>query len=349
MHICILADPIDNQKAGVHVYTKKLIQNLLKIDYKNNYSFIHLNENKFFKGTKNFVITRKKIPGYGTYRKFFLIPNLLKKLNPDIVIETMHIGPFRTSKNSKRAVIIHDLTPILFPEFHIKRSTIIHKLFLRRVIKNADLIICPSENTKKDILNYQETKANIEIVPPGIDKPNNTKLPSMFAKPYLLFLGTIEPRKNLGILIDAFRALKKEQQIPHRLILAGEIGWKSKKIIKKANHKHIHLTGYVNQKEKNSLLQNANIFIYPSFYEGFGIPPMEALSYGIPTICSTGGSLNEIFSDHCLMFEPNDKKTLKKQILKLIKNKTRNYIKNPILKFTWEKNAQKFLEVIESV
>jgi len=147
MHICILADVIDNQNAGIHHYTKNLIENLLKLDRKNRYSFIHQKENIFFKNTENYIIPSKKGFGNETYRKFFKIPKLIKKLKPDMVLEPCHIGPFNIPKNIKRVTIIHDLTPIIFPNFHIKKSTIIHKLLLGKIIKNADMIITPSENT----------------------------------------------------------------------------------------------------------------------------------------------------------------------------------------------------------
>lgn len=354
MHISILADPVDNQKAGVHVYTKNLIENLLRLDQQNSYSFVHLKENNLFKGLRDFVIPRKKIPGYGSYRKFHLIPQLLSKINPDIVLETMHIGPFRTPPRAKKATIIHDLTPILFPQFHINRSSIIHKLFLSKVIKEADLIICPSKNTKNDIKNYCNTKALIKVIPPGITPAVKTKYPPLFPTPYSLYFGTIEPRKNLETLIQAFQELKKEANIPHHLILAGEIGWKSKKILQKSHHPDIVLTGYVNQKEKISLFQNADIFIYPSFYEGFGIPPLEALSYQIPTICSNGGSLKELFKDYSLQFDPQDKNTLKAHLKQLIQNKNsqtqfkeagRAYAQQ----FTWEKTAKLTLEAFNEI
>lgn len=354
MHIVILADPIDNQRAGVYVYTKNLIEQLLKFDKKNKYSFIHERKNVFFNKTNNYIIPKKNRPGYGTYRKFFLIPKLIKKLKPDIVFEPCHIGPFHTPPSAKRVVMIHDLSPILFPEFHIKRSTIIHKLLLKRALRSSDLILTASEKTKQDIQKYCKTKAKIAVIPLGIFQPKNNlhtqKSTTKFKKfPYFLYLGTIEPRKNLATLIDIFEDLKKAHKIPHKLIIAGEIGWHSKKILKKIRkNKDIILTGHISEKQKSDYYKNADIFIYPSIYEGFGLPPLEAISYGTPVICSDGGSLKEIFKNHALLFAPNDKETLKKHILTLLKNKRlrkkliiagKNYSKN----FTWQKTAKKTL------
>lgn len=354
MHIVILADPIDNQRAGVYVYTKNLIEQLLKIDKKNKYSFIHERKNAFFKKTNHYIIPKKNLLGYGTYRKFFLIPKLIKKLKPDIVFEPCHIGPFRTPLSAKRVVMIHDLSPILFPKFHIKRSTIIHKLFLKRALRSSDLILTASEKTKQDIKKYVQTKAKIKVIPLGISQPKEEifKIRQTTTKsqnPYFLYLGTIEPRKNLATLINAFQDLKKNHKIPHKLILAGEIGWHPEKILKKIRkNKDIILTGYLSEKEKADYYKNADIFIYPSLYEGFGLPPLEAMSYGTPVICSNGGSLKEIFKNHALLFNPKDKKTLKKHILTLLRNKNlrkklittgKNYSKD----FTWQKTAKNTL------
>jgi glycosyltransferase involved in cell wall biosynthesis len=357
MHIAIISDPVDTQTAGIHFYTKHLIEALLKIDKKNKYTFIHPQKNIFFKKTNHFVVPRKKgIPGYESYRKFVKIPNLLEKLKPDVVVETSHIGPFRVPKNSKRATIIHDLTPIIFPHFHIKRSTIIHSLALPNLLKTSDLIITPSQNTKNDILRLYKTKNNIEVILEGIDKPAKNPTRPHIKQPYILYVGTIEPRKNLELLIDAFLELKKEHKIPHQLVIAGGLGWKTEKIMQKAaqNKRNIIITDYIPEKEKASLYKHADIFVYPSLYEGFGLPPLEAMSYGIPVICSTGGSLKEIFSNHALMFEPQNKKALKSHILKLSKDQTLRIklIKNGLeysKKFTWELTAKKVIKALEKL
>lgn len=364
MHITILADPIDNQKAGVHTYTKNLILEFLeqtntskesqKIE-KTTFTFIHEKENFFFdelqKKYPNFshlIIPRRKIPGYNSLRKFVLIPLTIRKIKPDLVLEPCHIGPFNLPKNIKRAVVIHDLTPILFPKFHIKKSTIIHRLLLKKALKRADLIITASERNKKDILNYCNTETRIEVIPLGLPKRNNPppkRLPS--TPPYILYLGTIEPRKNLEILIDAFTELKKEEKIPHNLILAGETGWKAKKILEKAkNTPGVILSGYVNEEEKEKLYSNADIFVYPSIYEGFGLPPMEALQYGIPVICSTGGALKEVYKNRASLFDPTDKQKLKTLMLKHIK---KNRLNPPSQIPTFEKTAKKTLQILKSL
>ncbi len=359
MHIVILADPVDNQKAGVFIYSKKIIENLLKIDKKNTYSFIHLNKNPFFKGKNHHIIPRLKIPGYGTFRKFFLIPRLIKKLKPDIVWEMCHIGPFNIPKNIKRVVTIHDLTPILFPQFHIKNSIINHKIHLKRIVKNADLILCPSQNTKKDIEKIYRTKAKIAVTPLGIDTYNKDRQHRPIKKqskaPYLAYLGTIEPRKNLEMLIKAFSELKKEKDIPHQLLLAGEIGWKAAGIMQKIQQtKDVKHLNYLSENQKAQFLKNADVFIYPSLYEGFGLPILEAMSHKTPVIFAKNSSMNEYFGNYGLSFPPQSKKTLKKHIFTLLTHhqkakkigeKGYKYSKS----FSWKKTAKETLENFEQI
>lgn len=352
MHITILADAIDNQNAGVHYYLKNLIENLLKIDRKNKYSFIHCKKNSFFDDKEHYIIPQTKGPGTETIRRFHKIPKLIKKLNPDAVWQPCHIGPFNIPKNIKRIVTIHDLTPLLFPQFHTARGKIIHRLLLGKTLKNADLILTPSETTKHDIISRYNPFAPIAVTPLGVNKPSRTFEISgrPEVKPYILYLGTIEPRKNLELLIDAFLEL----DLPQKLVLAGAKGWKNSHILKKVGksakggpkHPKITLLTNVSEEEKAALYTHADAFVYPSIYEGFGLPPLEAMSYGIPVICSTGGSLKELYSKNALMFDPKDKETLKSHL--------QNFKQAPKSKdfastFTWEKTAEKTLKAFNQL
>ncbi len=355
MRILILADAVDNQNAGVHFYTKNLIKQLLKIDKKNKYSFIHCEKNEFFKNTENHIIKQHHYPGSESLRRFIIIPRLIKKLSPDIVLQPCHIGPFLIPKHVKRAVTIHDLTPVTYKKFHTPRGIIVHQLFLKKTLQNADLILTPSKTTASDIRKLYNPQASISVTPLGINNPKETNFPRPIEEPYILYLGTIEPRKNLETLVDAFMELKIQNQIPHKLVFAGAIGWKSKKLLEKIkNNKEIILTGYLQEDEKTTYYKHADMFVYPSIYEGFGLPPLEAMSHGVPIICSTGGSLKEIFSNHALIFEPKDKKRLKEHILSLLNNQE---LKNKLISnglsyaktFTWEDTAKKTLKAFEEI
>lgn len=345
MHIVILADPVDNQSAGVHVYTKNLIENLLKVAPEHKFTFIHERENDFFDSKDHHIIPKKNGIGSGTKRKFFEIPKLLEKLQPDLVFEPCHIGPFRVPEGTKKATMIHDLTPVLFPHFHINRSAIVHKLLLKKVLRDSHLILTASNNTKKDIKNYSNTSAPIKVIPLGLDHIEETKEGRMIKSPYLLYLGTIEPRKNLELLIDAF----EELHLDHKLVLAGEIGWKADKVIAKAKRNpNIVLTKFIDEDERSSLYKHADAFIYPSIYEGFGFPPLEALKHGTPVIASNGGSLGEILDGQAKLFNPHKKEELKAHIKKVLECEPA--VDNSFLeKYQWEKTALQTIKAFEEI
>ncbi|MBT4917107.1 glycosyltransferase family 4 protein [Candidatus Peregrinibacteria bacterium] len=369
MHIVVLADAVDNQNAGIHVYTKKLIENLLKIDKKNRYTFIHCEDNEFFKGKEHHIVRKKKGKGRSTARRAWHLPKLIRELNPDILWEPCHIPPYRIPGHIKTVVTIHDLTPVLFPEFHTFRGKTIHKLFLRKILKAADLILTPSKTTKRDIRKIYSPDTAIEVTTLGIDKPNmkahrpKTKPPHHITlgaphQPYILSLGTLEPRKNLEMLIDVFLELKMDHQIPHKLVLAGAKGWKNKRLLAKTAHPDIVVTGHITEGEKASYYRHADMFVYPSIYEGFGLPPLEAMSYGIPVVCSTGGSLKEIFGNHSLSFKPTDAAALKKNILSLTSSKSPSQkLRKKLVeegkaysnKFTWKRTAEKTLKAFKNI
>ena len=154
MHIAIIADPLDKQKAGIHYLTKHLVYNLLKLDKKNRYSIIRFKkEADQLKGNKTIVLKNTLPFLYNDpVRTFITLPLLLRKLKPDIVIETAHFGPFNLPKKIKRVTIIHDLSPIRFPKFHPFLSQFLQRIFFSGIIKRADLLITNSENTSLDLL-----------------------------------------------------------------------------------------------------------------------------------------------------------------------------------------------------
>lgn len=344
MHLTILADTIDNQSAGIHVYTKNLIQQLSKIPTL-RLSLIHQRPNNFFNHKEHYLIPRLGYPGSDTIRRFIKIPRLIRRLKPDAVLEPCHIGPFNLSKNIKRILTIHDLTSVLFPEHHTFKNRFIHKLLLSRSIRNADLILTPSQTTKDDIIYHYSPLSPISVTPLGANFPGEISNPAP-QTPYFLYLGTIEPRKNLQTLIKAFNAFKSQTDHPHQLIIAGSQGWKSSKLLSEiTKNPDIILTNYVRESEKSNLFHHASAFIYPSLYEGYGLPPQEALAHGTPLICSTGGALAEIYSNEALTFEPLDSNTLT-QHLKTVLTLARPHRK--ILN-TWEYTGHKTIEALRKI
>ena len=173
MKIAIIADPLDNQRGGVHVYTKNVVNALQ--DRLDEIELILIRERidtSLSEKINQIAIPNTKLPiGYASFRLFVLIPNVLRKIKPDIVIEPAHFGPFNLKKSVKRVTVIHDLTPIIFPQYHRWHSQFLQRIFLKRILCNADMVISNSENTSNDLRRiYKCTQEKIGTIPLGYDR-----------------------------------------------------------------------------------------------------------------------------------------------------------------------------------
>lgn len=358
MRIFILADPLDNQSAGIHYYTRNLIEALGELDHEAEYYIIRQKKDDLFPADRQVIIKNYRFPGYAALRMFFLIPRKLKSLGADIVIEPAHFGPFNLGRKIKRVTVIHDLTPILFPRLHRFHSQLLQRIFLKGILKRADLIITNSNNTTRDV---------IEFFPSGKEKTHSIYLGKdenitftdqlkdksiqQSGKPYFLFAGTIEPRKNLECLLDAFTIFKDQSRSGHQLVIAGQKGWKSNAFFKSLKHhkyrQDIILTGYVPRESMASLYSHALAFIFPSLYEGFGLPVVEAMSCGTPCLLSRTSSLPEIGGEAALYFDLPEASGLARLMDEIVsKDELRSELSDRSIKqaekFTWKMHAHKF-------
>lgn len=343
MRIALLADPIDDQRAGIHYYTKHLCQALINNPGDHEFVFIHQKENKFFEGTEHYIIPDyNKVPGWTSLRKFYLIRRLVKKLKVDAVWEPAHFGPFNLPSRIKRITTIHDLTPILFPQWHTFMTRFLHKIFLRRIVRNADQLIVPSNSTRRDLIAYEPTASNkIQVIPLATEftgnEPTDKKLLTKhnIATPYFLFVGTIEPRKGLPTLLQAFHKVRTNHKC--QLVIVGGHGWHETEILNQIKNakfsKDIILTGYVPRKQLPTFYQHAHAFIFPSAYEGFGLPVLEAMTFGTPCLLTDNSSLPEVAGKSALYFRPNDHDTLA--------NLMRQLLINPALKTNLQSSCEK--------
>jgi len=357
MKIAIIADALDTQQAGIHVYVKELLNAIYSLDCSHDIHIIRASENKNYPKWKEHYIMVKRIPFHIRWRQLTSIPALLNKLNPDIVFETAHFGPFRLRKEIKRVTMIHDLTPILFPEYHSFSSYIAHKLLLKGIIKRADHVIVNSKHTQSDLAEWSpvsRNKSKIVHLAPLTKLPTNNDLPVIEGR-YILTVGTIEPRKNHLQLVEAFENLRNSRI---KLVIAGSIGWKSKKIvtrIKNSSKKDsIKLIGRVSNKTLANLYQNAEMMVYPSYYEGFGLPVLEAMQYGIPVLCSDSSSLPEVGGKAALYFPLGNISALTQLISEVLDNeqlRTEIQIasKAQAELFSWKMAAVETLELLESI
>ncbi|MCF6171093.1 MAG: glycosyltransferase family 4 protein [Bacteroidales bacterium] len=366
MKIAILADPLDGQYAGIHVYTRELIDALNQFDKKNEYVLVRQKKGAEFPGMKQVVVPNFPVyTGFQVLRVFFLFPLILRKLKVDAVVEPAHFGPFNLPKRMKRITVIHDLTPIKFPGLHRFYSQALQRIFLRGILKRAHLILTNSENTSRDTLEfYPGSEKKIKRIYLGkedIFKPDfHSETISKFGldEPYFLFVGTIEPRKNLLVLLKAYTAFRQAVRKPVRLIIAGQLGWKAEPEMEAlAQHpfkNDIVITGYVKREELPVLYTNARAFIYPSKYEGFGLPVLEAMACGAPCLVSDSSSLPEVGGEAALYFSPADSDKLCSLMIAVNadegkRDEMRKRSLGQAEKFSWKKCAEEFMDAIETL
>ena len=296
----------------------------------------------------------------------FLLPRDAKRQRADILCTTAFSVPFTIiTGKMKRVAIVHDLSLLRFPQNMRGISGWFLRTFVPHSFSRADRIIAISEATKKDLVELLHIpQQKISVVHSGVDtffKPLSEgeikKDLQRFnlKKPYLLFVGTLEPRKNLPFLISALGALLNESDM--QLILVGKRGWQYEEIFSTIKENglqdYVLELGYVSQEEKRALYNAAEMFVYPSMYEGFGMPVLEAMACGCPVISADTSSLPEVVGDAGLLLPLDStdwavtvKETLNNaSVLKNMREKGLSHAS----KFTWAKTAQSIARIFDEV
>lgn len=232
---------------------------------------------------------------------------------------------------TKGITTLHDLTWKKFPELHTPEIIEGHTHKLQKTIEGGDMIICDSQNTKKDLLKYYPTieqTNKIMVIYPGIDerfRPMNKdeceqilqKYSITIETDYLLYVGAIEPRKNLPLTIEVFNEFIKDKKYAHfKLILVGRAGWKNEEVFNKIKdlrlHEKVRFIGYVENDDLPAVYNGAKCLMYLSSYEGFGLPPLEALQCKKPIVALRNSSLEELLSSYFLANEESVQGILEK-------------------------------------
>ncbi len=292
----------------------------------------------------------------------FVLPKLVNKKYPSAVIHYPDsMAPFMCK--NKVIITVHDLAFKSLIDVFTKKTVVWKSIATKFSVKKAKNIIAITKFTKNEIkTNYGQDIANkTKVILNGFnkfsdDKINQSKIDKdildLKKSNYILTVSTISPRKNIDGLIKAFNEIKNNDQ--YKLVIAGKNGWMFEKVYKEAEKlelkDRILFTGKINDDELKYLYKYADIFVYPSFYEGFGLPPLEAMSFDVPCIVSSKTSMPEVVGDAAVTVNPNDYKEIAKQIEKFINNNNLRieYIKKGnkrLSKFSWEKCAEETISL----
>jgi len=213
----------------------------------------------------------------------------------------------RPPRNTKITATLYDMTCWLAPETHTPANVDMARRFAQSVLKRADGMIAISANTRADTIRILDLKPDrIEVIYPGVSEAFFQAFPTTRKKPYILFVGTIEPRKNVNVLLDAYGQLSLSVREEYNLVVAGPAGWGDKGALQRlrSGAAGVEYLGYVEENDLPGLTAGATVFVYPSLYEGFGLPVAQAMAAGTPVITSNVSSLPEVGGDSTVLVDP---------------------------------------------
>jgi alpha-1,3-rhamnosyl/mannosyltransferase len=260
----------------------------------------------------------------------------------------------RRPRRAKLTATIHDLTCWLMPEVHTPGNVKADREFADRILRRADGLIAVSENTRQDAIRLLRVAPDrIRTIYSGVAEEFFDAAPQPRARPYALYVGTIEPRKNLDTLLDAWALLKPSLRGEFDLLIAGPRGWHSAKTLARIERDATYL-GYVPEADLPRLTAGATVFVYPSLYEGFGFPVAQAMAARVPVLTSNNSCLPEITGDTAILVNPMSASGIATALTRMLESESlrgdlaaRGRRRADL--FRWEKCAIESLQFFRSV
>ncbi|GIF25436.1 glycosyl transferase family 1 [Paractinoplanes tereljensis] len=375
LRVFIEGTPLFRQRTGVGQYTKNLLEALFRLDAENHYTifsfaflgkgtdvrpipesprlsyrFIRYMHLKMFNAVVRKVTSPPIDVMLGSKPDLFLFPNFVRYPLP--------LG-------SRAVAIIYDLSFVLHPEHVARRNREFLTRYVPLTIEKSEHIVTISENSKREIVEFYGTDPDkISIVSPAIDhsffypRPSN-EINAVAAKynikkAYILYAGTLEPRKNIRSILDAYAKLPAEVREKYSLVLAGGKGWLDQDIknrLDELQHMDIITTGYVPDEDLPALYSGATVFVYPSLYEGYGMPPLEAMACNTPVIVANNSSLPEVVGDAGVLVDAYDVDSLVMYLEKVLGDpalaaELRRRGLERARSSNWDESARRLLDVI---
>ena len=364
MKIGLITDTIDDRSAGVGTYARGLARALPEVS-DHEITFVHREPHEFYRGAPEIVY-----PGWGNkfVRKQVLMRGVLNSAGFDLVHETFHFPPFFGSARFTKIMTIHDVTPFVLTRRNMNlQKWLWHRLFVPPLARRAHHVLTDSHHSKEDIVRIlrlpPEKVSAVHLAaepcfyPREREEIERVRAHYQLPKRFLLFVGTIEPRKNLVRLVRAFeRAAGRMGDTA--LVIAGPLGWRYRPILQAVQRsparERILMPGRIAQEDLPALYSAAVAFVYPSYYEGFGLPPLEAMQCGCPVVTSNVSSLPEVVGDAALTVNPTSVEELATALERILQDdQLRLGLHERGLQrasqFSWERCAKETLTVYERV
>lgn len=354
MKIAIDIQTTLGQPTGFGFYVSNLVENLKQVDAKNEYLLARPKSEVDFSTPQRFIWDQ------------FKLPKIAAGASCDLLHQPCFSAPlcFR----GPVVVTIHDIISILFPQNIPFASRMFYSKWMPFSYSKASQIISISESTKNDIIRVLKIPEDkITVIHNGYDIRLKTRASSdelskvrkkyNLPEEYLLHVGTLEPRKNLSFLIDVFSEVIKDKKNSNlSLVITGKKGWYYEGLFQKVEklglQDRVVFTGYIDERDKKAIYQAAKIFTFPSIYEGFGLPPLEAMACGVPVVSSNTSSMPEVIGDAGILISPKNKSAWVEAISRLnndsgLRGEMKKKNLSQIQKFDWVKTAQRTVEVYE--
>jgi len=355
--------------SGVEYFTTQVLEQLFAIDKDNQYTLYY---NAFKKKQFdqfhfiNVVLKQTRIPNrlLNFVFKFFKYPTIESLAGEGRVLLMPNPNMVVVRSTTKFVLVVHDLSPILMPEMYSLKAQMWHKFInIPKLVKRAAKILAVSDFTKQTLIDKLGIEPNkIVSAPLAVDHERFNKnldivklrsVRNRYGLPgeFILFLGTIEPRKNLGRLISAFEQLSGNTH----LVIGGKLGWKYSEVLRQIEQSKkrsmIHYINYVSEEDKPYLIKLASVFAWPSLYEGFGLPPLEAAAVGTPVLTSNVTSLPEVMGESALLVNPYNIEEITRGLDTLL---TQEIVRDKLIKrgfdraskFSWDKTAEKLKSLL---
>ncbi|MBI4607399.1 MAG: glycosyltransferase family 4 protein [Candidatus Rokubacteria bacterium] len=380
LHVGVEATPLRAYRlGGVWRYTRSLVEALGRRADGHRYSLL------FFDSFRPGARERPAFPPGAAVRIVNRLPNLLFGLSAawPLLVRALSVESFLgpvdcfhsvngvalPQRRGRRVVTVHDLSCLRVPEYHPRARVLHARLTLPPAVRAADAVIVPSRQTRDDLaalLGVPPEKVwVIPEAPAPAFRPRSAGEVApvldrygLAAKGYLLFVGSLEPRKNLLTLLRAYETLYERDDNPPALVLAGGPGWRNRELLARLRASpcaaSIRRVGYLDDEEIPMLTSGAACVVYPSLYEGFGLPPLEAMACGVPVVGSDIPALREVVGEAALLVDPRSSAELAQAIDRVLGDRDLRARLGALgleraRAFSWELTAQRTVEVYEAV
>jgi glycosyltransferase involved in cell wall biosynthesis len=354
---------------GMGTYVRELIPALSSADPSLQITLFHARFDRpppesWMRGYHDVELDRsigRLYPGWAVARR----PRLPDELRgASLVHSPIHVAIPPKGSGQRLVVTVHDVAFLVHPALFPAQWRWLYRVALTRAVRSADAVIAVSRHTAEELVRRTRIEASkVHVTPLAASLPaGGSPVDEVLARlkvrqPYLLFVGTLEPRKNLTRLVRAYRRMAL-RGLPHGLVLAGPMGWRPQALLREISAVDapgdITLTGAVRAEDLDALYRGAEAFVYPSLYEGFGLPVLEAMARGVPCIVSTSSSLPEVAGEAAVPVDPRSVGGLADALERVITDpdlasRLRHAGVDRAARFSWDETARRTLEVYKSI